>query len=722
MLATAVIGYYSWQRSGYSRNHGLLELFRTAIVALIAFLLNSPELIQEHRPDSKPTIAILWDDSRSMQTQDVLTGGSPSRVAITRAEAIKSLTKSATWCDLDQRLNVVVQPIAKFATDQPQPLAKPATESGRTDLHRALVEASTRINHLLGIVVISDGDWNEGQPPIEAATQLRLQDIPIFTVPVGSSVRLPDVELASIDVPTIGATGKSIRVPFTIDSSLPREYLTTVSMKTSDGDILTKDVHVAPMGRTRDFIQWTPGSTGDVMLSVSIPKHGDETVPSNNQKTAPIQIRDEKLRALLVESNPRWEYRYLRNALSRDPGVDVSCLLFHPKLEKVGGGSKDYIKAFPEAIEDLTEFDVVFLGDVGLDDGQLTLEQCELIRGLVEHQASGLVFIPGFLGRQLSLQDSALSDLIPVVMDNEQPDGWGSRTPGHFELTESGSGSLLTKLAETIAENARVWEQLPGFHWYAPIVRAKAGTQTLAVHGDMSNQYGRLPLLVTRTFGDGKVLFMGTDGAWRWRKGVEDKYHYRFWGQVVRWMAYQRNMAKGQSMRLLYAPDQPQLDQTLTLSAHVMNDGGEPLQTGDVVARVQSPSGKSETIRLITDGQRWGVFDGAFVPTEPGKHEVTITSSQTKGILKVSFFVRGETIEAIGKPARPSVLEELSLVSRGKSVRVDEVNQVIRILGDLPIPAPSIRRLQLRSHPLLAALLILALSAFWIWRKAAGLT
>ena len=85
-----------------------------------------------------------------------------------------------------------------------------------------------------------------------------------------------------------------------------------------------------------------------------------------------------------------------------------------------------------------------------------------------------------------------------------------------------------------------------------------------------SNEFGRLPLLVTRTFGAGKVLFMGTDGAWRWRKGVEDKYHYRFWGQVVRWMAYQRNMAKGETMRLYYVPDQPQLNQMLALHANVM--------------------------------------------------------------------------------------------------------------------------------------------------------
>ena len=79
--------------------------------------------------------------------------------------------------------------------------------------------------------------------------------------------------------------------------------------------------------------------------------------------------------------------------------------------------------------------------------------------------------------------------------------------------------------------------------------------------------------LVTQTFGAGKVLFMGTDGAWRWRKGVEDKYHYRFWGQVVRWMAYQRNMAKGETMRLYYSPDQPQLGKSVTLKANVMERG-----------------------------------------------------------------------------------------------------------------------------------------------------
>jgi hypothetical protein len=712
VLLTATVSYYAWQRSGYSRSHGLLELLRVAIVSLVAVILNQPEWIEQYQPDTKPTIAVLWDDSRSMLTRDALVDPGSKAPPVTRADSIAALTRSEAWAKLDERLNVIVQPIGNPESE---------TESAGTDLNTPLLDISARVNRLLGVVLISDGDWNAGDAPVEAASRLRMRDVPIFTVATGSASRLPDVELTSVDIPTYGAAGKPIRIPFTIDSALPREFTTTVTMETSTGEKLTRDVRVAPMGRTQEAITWQPTTVGDYTLTVTVPQHADETIPDNNAKTAPIVISEEKLKVLVVESLPRWEYRYLRNALSRDPGVEVSCLLFHPGLEKVGGGSKDYIKAFPEAIEDLAQYDVVFLGDVGLDDGQLTREQCELIRGLVEQQASGLVFIPGFQGRQFSLQETKLNELLPIVFDESQPGGWGSRTPGHFELTERGRESLLTKLANTQNENVQVWEQLPGFQWHAPVIRAKAGTEVLAVHGEMSNQYGRIPLLVTRTFGAGKVLFMGTDGAWRWRKGVEDKYHYRFWGQVVRWMAYQRNMAKGETMRLFYTPDQPQLRQTMTFSAHVMDKGGEPLQKGDVVVRIVAPSGKAETVQLLSQGEQWGVFQGPYVAKEPGKHQVVVACQQTSATLQTNFFVQGKTLEQIGKPARPDVLEELSLVSRGKSVAPHEVDQVIQLLADLPLPEPAIRRLQIWSHPLTAVLLIGLLSVFWIWRKSAGL-
>ena len=66
----------------------------------------------------------------------------------------------------------------------------------------------------------------------------------------------------------------------------------------------------------------------------------------------------------------------------------------------------------PETREQLAKFDVVFLGDVGIGDKELTREQCELLRGLVEQQGSGLIFMPGKRS-PADLNGSPLGDLIP---------------------------------------------------------------------------------------------------------------------------------------------------------------------------------------------------------------------------------------------------------------------------------------------------------------------
>lgn len=702
-LATALC-YASWRRSGYRTSHGLLELLRWCVIALGTLLLNQPEFTEENHTTDKPTIAVICDVSPSMQTVDVVVQGAE---ATSRQAAIQPLLETSTWQSLAERMNVVVETLGE--------------DDGQSDLFQSITDTLNRQSRLLGVVLASDGDWNAGQPPVQAATRMRLSEVPLFAVPVGSPIRLPDLELISLDSPTFGVVGKSVRVPFTIESSLPREHTASVTLNTSDGEQLQTEVRLSQMGRTSDAIIWKPAGAGDVQLTLTLSSHPDETQADNNRLTAPISIREEKLRVLVVESYPRWEYRYLRNALSRDPGVELSCLLFHPGLDKVGGGNKDYIKSFPEGLEELGQFDVVMLGDVGMEESQLSEEDCRLLKGIVQYQASGLVLMPGWQGRQLSLLDSELSELYPVVLDPTQPTGWGSPVPNSFELTQLGQRSLLTKLADDAEENISILDGLPGFQWYAAVERAKPGSDVLCVHRDNSNQFGRIPLLATRTFGTGKVLFMGTDGAWRWRKGVEDKYHYRFWGQVVRWMAYQRNMAEGESMRLYYSPDQPHLDRQMAMNANVMEPSGEPLQKGDVIARITAPSGEVETVRFQSTGDEWGAFAGKFTPTEPGQHQATLACKQTNATLETSFYVQGVAEERPGRPARPDVMEEIARVTRGKVLNVHEIDEVVNALGALPDPPPSIRRVQLWSHPLVGAAFVVLIGAFWVGRKAMGL-
>ncbi|MAT72752.1 MAG: hypothetical protein CMJ58_25005 [Planctomycetaceae bacterium] len=713
VLVTTVLSFIAWRRSGYRSSIAALELLRLALVAAAGVLLNQPEWVETFRPAEKPTIAVLWDDSVSMGTRDADRAAGESTDEApglqTRREAIGPLASESTWASVAERYQVVTQP---FSSEE---------GGGVTNLHDPLAAAAERFPRLRVIVLASDGDWNDGAPPVEAAARLRMQNVPVIAVPAGRREPLPDIQLASLDAPTFGVANKSVRIPFSIESTLPRAHTVTVTMKATDGFETSKEVTIAPQGRTSDWVVWKPAEVGDYEITLDVPQQPGEEIQDNNQLTAPISIREEKLRVLLVESVPRWEYRYLRNALSRDPGVEVACLLYHPGLTKVGGGNRDYIQKFPEGRDELAKFDVVFLGDVGIDDGQLTPEDCHLLRGLIEQQASGLVFLPGMYGRQFSLLDTELADLYPVVLNDAQPSGWGARLPSQFQLTAAGQRSLLTKLADTVDENIDVWDGLPGFQWYAPVERAKAGTEVLCVHQEASNQYGRLPLLVTQTFGAGKVLFMGTDAAWRWRKGVEDKYHYRFWAQVVRWMAYRRHMAAGESMRLYYTPDQPGMRQTVALTANVMAPSGEPLSEGEVVARIVAPSGRSETIRLTAVGDEWGAFAGSYTTREPGAHAVTLSSPTTGGTLETSLFVQGAAQEPVGRPARPEVLEEIARITHGAVLPAGDVEQMVQFVSQLPESPPAVRRLRLWADPRVAGTLVTLLGVFWIGRKAVGL-
>ncbi len=713
VAGTAVICLLAWRRSGYAPVQGLLELLRLLIVGIVAVLLNQPEWVQEYRPTEKPTIAVLHDASRSMDTKDVVLTGTAATAGgpQTRRDAIAELKTSAFWKPLEQRFKVE---IAAFS---------PAPPAEGSDYAEPLAAATERFGNLRSIVLVGDGDWNMGASPSEAAQALRLAQVPVIAVAVGSETKLPDVELVSLDCPTVGVAGKPVRVPFTINSSLPTERVVVVDFKSSSGDMLRKEVRLPAMGTVTDWVYWTPRDVGDYTVTVTLPKQEGELLADNNERTAPIAIRREQLKVLVVESIPRWEYRYLRNALSRDPGVDVSCLLFQPGLSKRGGGNKDYIQKFPSGLDELSRYDVVFLGDVGIGADQLTEEDCRLIKGLVEYQASGLVFLPGWRGEQASLVGTALEELCPVVIDPVRKDGFSTEEPRKLVLTESGRRSLLTKLADSGSENLAIWESLPGVQWYGPVLRAKAGSEVLAVHEDAGNENGRIPLLVTRTFGAGKVLYMATDGAWRWRKGVEDKYHYRFWGQVVRWMAYRRNMAKGERMSLSFAPEQPQLTQSIALDARVAQASGEPLSRGELAARITAPSGAVETVRFAPpagEGE-WGVFAASFIPRESGKHEVMLTCKETADKLDASFFVQGSATEGIGRAARPEVLAEIAQVTKGRLVPPEEINSIIEALGNLPEPPASVRRLQLWSHPLAAFSLVGLLGLFWAMRKRQGL-
>jgi hypothetical protein len=715
LMAVLVLSILSWRRSPHRGRTAVLEALRVLAALIVVILLWQPEWRTTIHPDTKPQIAILWDDSGSMQTIDATLPPvlAPGNEVVSRAQWVEQALASDLWQSLEANgANEVA--VHSFAT----PSNEPGVLSG-TDLDTPISELIDSQTNLRAVVLMSDGDFNLGQPPVAASQKLRLRGVPLFTIPVGSEQRLPDLDLLAVSAPTYGIVGENVQIPFTIRSSLDRQVRTIVRLRDDSGRERTKDIILPPNSETYESILWRLEKEGSSTLDLSIPVADGEIIASNNERTFTIAGRPERIRVLIVETLPRWEYRFLRNALMRDPGVEVSSLLFHPQLG-VGGGL-GYLDAFPSKLEELAQYDVIFLGDVGVASDQLTVEQCNLIRGLVENQASGVVFMPGSQGNQFSLLETELGDLMPVILDETRKEGFAESIASPLNLTTEGRSSLLTMLGDTEEENPEIWRRLPGFFWHAPVIKAKGGTEVLAVNPNRGGKFGKIPLLVTKTAGSGKVLFMGIDSAWRWRRGVEDLYHYRFWGQVARWMSYQRNMASGQRVRLFYSPERPEPGSTVTLNANAFDPNGAPLQSGTVTVDITSPTGRTQRVSLQKSENAWGAFSGRFKVDAPGAWQLrAIATGAEDSPLETTLIAQGAEIEKVGQPSRPEVLAEMARVSRGRTIEPAQLADIVKEISALPEPRPMENRILLGTHWGTMAALVTLLGVFWAGRKLNG--
>jgi hypothetical protein len=700
--------YAQLTRGGQRKGVLILETLRFLLIILLLVTLMRPEFVRQLERNELPEVAVLYDASGSMETRDIPV----EEGTISRGEWVQERLAAEFWRPLEGKARVVVEDFSA------RPAGAEAARHG-TDLNAALATVFQRRQQLKSVLLLTDGDWNQGQSPVRIATRFRENAIPIYSVGVGQETPLPDLALTHVAAPSYGLFGEQISIPFKVENHLPREVRTTVMLLEGDREETRKEIVIPPMGELQDSIVWSPRSEGEKALTLRLPVEPEEMLPDNNERDFLISVRVETLKVLLVDSYPRWEYRFLRNALERDPGVEMHCLLLHPELGP--GGGRHYLSSFPGGKEQIARYDVIFLGDVGIGENELSESDAELIRGLVEQQSSGLVFLPGRRGRQLTFLESPLKDLLPVVLDTNRPQGIPLQNENALHLSTMGRNHFLTRFDSDEQRNEDIWRYLPGFYWSAAVEKSRPGSEVLAVHASLRNSWGRIPLVVTRSFGSGKVLFMGTDSAWRWRRGVEDMFHYRFWSQVVRWMAHQRHLAQREGIRLAYSPESPHTGDTVFLQAVVLNNAGFPVDEGPVVGLITAPSGRKERVEFSSVEQGWGVFKSSFRPQEGGAYEIYLGAETHGRHLETRLMVLQPEVEKIGQPVNAGILQEIAEITGGATGPVDYLDRIVQQIALLPEPKPIEQRVRLWSDPWWGGFILLLLSVYWAGRKWMGL-
>src|SRR5690349_5269289 len=106
------LSFIAWKRSGFRRPILGLELLRIALVCFSVALLNQPESIARFVPTHLPTVVVLADQSKSMQTRDVDNGPAATEPVVSRSSAIAHLLQESSWQELSAEANVVIAPFA----------------------------------------------------------------------------------------------------------------------------------------------------------------------------------------------------------------------------------------------------------------------------------------------------------------------------------------------------------------------------------------------------------------------------------------------------------------------------------------------------------------------------------------------------------------------------------------------------------------------------------
>ena len=716
ILLSGWLGWGIWNRNGRRRNIAILEVLRTIAVTLLAFTLLEPEFIRRIIRTEQPQISILNDHSESMLTRDIVS----TNEIISRKKWLDNQNKREFWKELEDNSDVLVD-INSFASPTNSALTNNLTNSEEigTDLNSILSAEIDQKKNLKAVLLLSDGDWNLGPSPISAATRYRDKEIPIYSIVTGQDQPIADLSMEDISAPAYGLFGEQISIPYTIQSHLPRDVSTEIRLMNGKELLASKKISLPAKNRFRDSIMWYPSEIGEFDLRLEFPVEQDEELKDNNSAKFNIGVRVVKLNVLVVDSQPRWEYRFLRNALARDPGVDLNCVLLHPKISP--GGGRDYLSSFPGSREMLSRYDVIFIGDVGVGENQLSKKDAELIRGLVEQQGSGLVFMPGRRGNQISLMNSELRELMPVVLNQDKPKGIGMNNESMLTLSTLGRRHLLTRFDADEITNDQIWKMLPGFYWSTAVTKSRPGTEVLAVHSELRNQFGRIPLLAIRNAGLGKVLFMGTDSAWRWRRGVEDKFHYRFWSQVARWMAHKRHLAEKEGIRLSFSPETPKVGDRIFLQATVLDKAGFPLENGDVKGEFLYPKSGEETLKLNEIEGGWGVYSTELSAKEGGDYKIKIEAPDHDRKLETKIIVSMPKREKLGRPVNRPILNEIASITGGESANIDDLGEIIKKIAVLPEPKPVELRTLLWSNPWWGGFILLLLITYWTGRKLVGL-
>jgi hypothetical protein len=323
IMAAAIFTYRSVHTHGRPRDRVVLTALRMAALALVVFCLFRPTLVVKAAIPQQNVVAVVMDDSRSMQIADW--NNKPraeflrQELAATTSPLLKSLSdrflvRTFRFSSASARVNSVKD--LTFGGSQTKIAA--ALDGVREELAGLPVA---------GIVLVTDGaDTTEGSLT-NTFLNLKAEKLPVFTVGVGSSKLPRDIQIDRVSTPRTVLKGASLLVDAVVTQTGYSGQTVTLDVE-DDGRIVgSQKVQFPSDGSPAAVrIRATASQPGPRVFTFKIAPQPGEVVTQNNHRDTLLDVRDERERILYFEGEPRSEMKFINRAGFDDKNLQIVTL------------------------------------------------------------------------------------------------------------------------------------------------------------------------------------------------------------------------------------------------------------------------------------------------------------------------------------------------------------------------------------------------------------
>jgi|GEM_PF-2571405 len=670
-------------------------ILRTASLSIVLFLILEPVMQLLYRNSQKPVVAVLFDNSASMNIEETYGKRSDSLRYV-----LQNLDNVFLQDSVDvrrYRFDLNVQTMKSDSLD--------LTTDG-SNLARAIeaVNDSLSAENLQGIVLVSDGIYNQGVSPVLTAGR---RATPVHTVTVGDSKEPKDIAISRIQANSITYVGKKTPVEVIIRQNGYDGQKSLLSIYNRGKRIAQKQVTLGRSGfEQKETLEIVATEPGTFTWSVEMQSLNGEKTDKNNRRLQRVQVLKSKVNVLVMSGGADFDRRFLKFAGDKLEDFNIQ---FRTELQS----GRYFEGAFNTALLDSQDL-VVFHGFPTRNSSAANLQE---LRSVVTQKKKPVLW---FLNRSTDVSKAGvLGEFLPFQAK-------GAYRPVRDQvvaLTAAGRLHPALKLTDVESVNDLQWQELPPVEFYTGIVPRDGAGILMGLDDKSEGNLKNAPIYFSYKREKVKQLvFRGSNvGNWHFQLQEDPARNELFvnWlERSMRWLVNRDDIEQIQirSLQAVY-----NVGEAVALSGQVYDAFYNQIADADVSVTIRNDS-TNISDELNAAGN--GFYSRSFSGLPEGDYRYTVRASRNErdiGSRSGRFSIKPFYLEYQQVSANKELMNRLATATQGETY---SAKQFVNSFDNDALKS----RLQISFEELFIwnfwqwlPLLILLLGVEWFLRKRWGL-